>query len=188
MTTQTPATSEIEKWLRVRFFPNFWLRAGSGSEEKTQNPAGVDSCNPDLVPPLTDIGKVLPLLAVLPALRFSREFGLVFFWICVFLVSCGLLIFGLVLFKNWLFLGLFYANFLISGLLFWNCYVTFAVSISWKSIVYCLASGSSKTQIYRFVQIILDQIFTELYRLDPKSTKSTIIQMQKTLQTICRAC
>jgi len=27
-----------------------------------------------------------------------------------------------------------------------------------------------------------------LYRLDPKSTKSTIIQMQKTLQTICRAC
>jgi len=27
-----------------------------------------------------------------------------------------------------------------------------------------------------------------LYRLDPKSTKPTIIQMQKTLQTICRAC
>jgi len=28
MTTQTPATAEIEKWLRfrVRFFPNFWLR------------------------------------------------------------------------------------------------------------------------------------------------------------------
>ena len=27
-----------------------------------------------------------------------------------------------------------------------------------------------------------------LYRFNPKSTKSTIIQMQKTLQTICRAC
>jgi len=28
MTTQTPATIEIEKWLRirVRFFPKFWLR------------------------------------------------------------------------------------------------------------------------------------------------------------------
>jgi len=26
MTTQTPATAEIEKWLRVRFFPKFWLR------------------------------------------------------------------------------------------------------------------------------------------------------------------
>jgi len=27
MTTHTPATAEIEKWLRirVRFFPNFWL-------------------------------------------------------------------------------------------------------------------------------------------------------------------
>jgi len=25
MTTQTPATVEIEKWLRVRFFTNFWL-------------------------------------------------------------------------------------------------------------------------------------------------------------------
>jgi len=28
MTTQTPATAEIEKWLRirVRLFPNVWLR------------------------------------------------------------------------------------------------------------------------------------------------------------------
>jgi len=28
ITTQTPATAEIEKWIRiwVRFFPNFWLR------------------------------------------------------------------------------------------------------------------------------------------------------------------
>jgi len=28
MTTQTPVTAEIEKWfrIRVRFFPNFWLR------------------------------------------------------------------------------------------------------------------------------------------------------------------
>jgi len=48
------ATAEIEKWLRirVRFFPNFWLRVLSGSDTKTQNPAGVDSCTPDPVPPL----------------------------------------------------------------------------------------------------------------------------------------
>jgi len=39
MTTQTPATAEIEKWLRVWFFQIF----DSGSERKTQNPAGVDS-------------------------------------------------------------------------------------------------------------------------------------------------
>jgi len=26
MTTQTPVTYEIEKWLRIRFFTNFWLR------------------------------------------------------------------------------------------------------------------------------------------------------------------
>ena len=54
MTAQTPAIAEMEKWFRiwVRFFTNFWLR--SGSEGKTQNPAGVDSGNPDLVPPLTE--------------------------------------------------------------------------------------------------------------------------------------
>jgi len=45
MTTQTPVTTEIERWLQiwVRFFTNFWL----GSERKTQNPAGVDSAAPD---------------------------------------------------------------------------------------------------------------------------------------------
>jgi len=54
---QTPATAEMGKWLRlrIRFFTNFWLRCGSGSERKTQNPAGVDSGNPDPVPPLTTI-------------------------------------------------------------------------------------------------------------------------------------
>ena len=26
MTTQTPATAEMEKWLRIRFFTNFWLQ------------------------------------------------------------------------------------------------------------------------------------------------------------------
>ena len=43
MTTQTLATTEMEKWLRiqVRFFTNF--DSGSGGERKTQNPAGVDS-------------------------------------------------------------------------------------------------------------------------------------------------
>jgi len=47
MTAQTRATAEMEKWLwiRVRFFTNFWLRYGSRSERKTQNPSGVDSGN-----------------------------------------------------------------------------------------------------------------------------------------------
>jgi len=50
MTAQTPTTAEMEKWLRiwVQFFTNF----ESGSERKTQNPSGVDSGNPDPVPPL----------------------------------------------------------------------------------------------------------------------------------------
>ena len=61
---------------------------------------------------------------------FPANLGLFFSEFAVFFESCGLLIFGLVLFKNCLFLGLFFANFLISGLLFWNCCVTFAVLIS----------------------------------------------------------
>jgi len=48
MTTQTPATAEIKNWLR----PGFSQIFDSGSERKTQNPAGVDSGNPDPVPPL----------------------------------------------------------------------------------------------------------------------------------------
>jgi len=50
MTEQTP-TAEMEKWLRirVRFFPNF----DSGSERKTQNPAGVDFGTPGPVPAQT---------------------------------------------------------------------------------------------------------------------------------------
>ena len=52
MTTQTPATAEIEKWLRirVRFFTKFWLRIRA--ERKTQNPSGVDSSSPDPLPSL----------------------------------------------------------------------------------------------------------------------------------------
>ena len=37
----TPAAAEIEKLLRVRFFPNFRLRIRV--QKKTQNPAGLDS-------------------------------------------------------------------------------------------------------------------------------------------------
>jgi len=54
MTTQTPATAEVEKWhrIRVQFFQIFYSVSGSGSERETQNPAGVDSGTPDPVPPL----------------------------------------------------------------------------------------------------------------------------------------
>jgi len=52
MTTQTPATAEIEKWLRirVRFFTKFWLLVQIPAQSKAQNTAGVDSSNPDPVP------------------------------------------------------------------------------------------------------------------------------------------
>ena len=50
MTTQTPATAEIEKWLRIRV--RFSQIFDFGSEKKTQNPAGVDSGTPDPVPTL----------------------------------------------------------------------------------------------------------------------------------------
>jgi len=54
MTTQTPATAEIEKWLRIRvcFFTNFLLRI----RKKTWNPAGVDSGTPYPWPPLVTTG------------------------------------------------------------------------------------------------------------------------------------
>jgi len=45
--------------------------------------------------------------SVLPTLRFSRKFGLVFLWICGFFKTCGLLVFGLVLIEFCLFFGLF---------------------------------------------------------------------------------
>jgi len=39
MTTQTPATAKIEKWLRirVRFFTNFWLRVRKKSAESCRS-------------------------------------------------------------------------------------------------------------------------------------------------------
>jgi len=43
MATQTPATAEIEKWLRIRFSQIIESVTVSGSERNTQNPAGVDS-------------------------------------------------------------------------------------------------------------------------------------------------
>ena len=54
MTTRTPATAEKEKWLRIQsgFSQIFYSGCASGSERKTQNPAGVDAGTPDPVPPL----------------------------------------------------------------------------------------------------------------------------------------
>jgi len=55
MTTQTPATAEMEKWLRIRVVFSHIFDSGSGSERKTQNPVGVDSGKPDPVLPLVYI-------------------------------------------------------------------------------------------------------------------------------------
>ena len=55
---------------------------------------------------------------VLPTLRFSRQFGLVFFVdLLVFLKTCGLLVFGLVFTEFCSFFGLVFCRFLFCGLL-----------------------------------------------------------------------
>ena len=54
ITTQTPATAEIENWLRVRFFLKFWLRV----RRKNTEYFGVVSGKPDPVQPLPDIQPV----------------------------------------------------------------------------------------------------------------------------------
>jgi len=58
--------------------------------------------------------------AVLPALRFSREFGFVFLWSCVFFKTCRLLVFGLVLIEICLIFGLVFFRFLLCRLLFFQ--------------------------------------------------------------------
>ena len=52
MTTQTPATVEIEKWLRVSFFTNFWLRDQIRVRKENAGSCWSHSGNPDPVPPL----------------------------------------------------------------------------------------------------------------------------------------
>jgi len=53
----------------------------------------------------------------------------------------------------------------------------------------CFA-GTARLSQYSHISFLANKEIRRqhLYKLDPKSTKSTIIQMQKTLQTICRAC
>jgi len=59
-------------------------------------------------------------LPVLPTLRFSREFGLVCLWNCVFFKTWGLLVFGFILIEIRLFFGLVFRRFLFCGLLFFS--------------------------------------------------------------------
>jgi len=59
-------------------------------------------------------------LPVLPTLGFSREFGLVCLWNCVFFKTWGLLVFGLILIEIHLFYGLVFRRFLFCGLLFFQ--------------------------------------------------------------------
>ena len=119
----------------------------------------VTGVTPDNLHVTHDISSTTATFSRLVALRlfqccqpcvFPANMGLFFSELAFFLVTCGLLIFGLVLFKNCLFLRLFFANFLVNGLLFWNCCVTFAVLISWKSIVYCLARSSATGAAFKY--------------------------------------
>jgi len=58
---------------------------------------------------------------MLPTLRFSREFALVFFVeLLVFLNACGLLLFRLVSIYICLFFGLFFCRFMFCGLFFFQ--------------------------------------------------------------------
>ena len=56
-------------------------------------------------------------------------------------------------------------------------------------VFFCFA-GTAHLSQYSHISLLANKEIRRqhLYRLDPKSTKSTIIQMQKALQTICRAC
>jgi len=64
---------------------------------------------------------------VLPALRFTREFGLVFCGVAGLLKTSGLFIFGLFLIEICL-LGLLFADFCFADCFFIKFYGTFGVS------------------------------------------------------------
>jgi len=68
-------------------------------------------------------------IPVLPSLQFSRKFGLVFVWSCVFVKTCVFLVLGLVLIEIFLVLGLSFADFCFADCIFFKFYGTFAVSI-----------------------------------------------------------
>jgi len=71
---------------------------------------------------------------VLPILRFSGEFGLVFLWICRFFWRlAGCLFFGLFWLKFACFLGLFFAGFCIVDCFFVKFHDHFALSICRKT-------------------------------------------------------
>ena len=66
------------------------------------------------------------LWPVLPTLQFSFEFELVFFVeLRVFLKTCGLLVFGLVLIEIYLFLGVVFCKFIFCRLLFCQIFLHF---------------------------------------------------------------
>ena len=65
----------------------------------------------------------------------------------------------------------------------------YVLDFSLLLVFFCFA-GTARLFQYSHISLLANKEIRRqhLFRLDPKSTKSTIIQMQKTLQTICRAC
>jgi len=63
------------------------------------------------------------------------------------------------------------------------------LDLSLLLVFFCFA-GTARLSQYSHISLLANKEIRRqhLYRLDPKSTKSTIIQMQKTLQSIFRAC
>ena len=114
--------------------------------------------------------------AVLPALRFSREFGLVVCVFAFFLKTYGLLVFGVLLIEICLFFGLVFCRFL-----FWDCFLfkfcgTFAVSI------YCLwhigrvfvKICSFWACIFEFASLLFCLIFLLIFRFVEFSCQRTL--------------
>ena len=89
--------------------------------------------------------------------------------------------------RFWLFCLFVYLwfGFLVCGLFVYFCDLVFSLLL----VFFCFA-GTARLSQYSHISLLANKEMRRqhLYRLDPKSTKSTIIQMQKTLQTICRAC
>ena len=88
--------------------------------------------------------------------------------------------------KFWLFcLCIYDLVFLFCCLFVYFCVLVFSLLL----VFFCFA-GTARLSRYSHISLLANKEIRRqhLYRLDPKSTKSTIIQMQKTLQAICRAC
>jgi len=69
-------------------------------------------------------------------------------------------------------------------------FVYFCILVFSLLLVFFCFAGTAHLSEYSHISLLANKEIQRqhLYRLDPMSIKSTIIQMEKTLQTICKAC